>query len=73
MPMKTIQRTTASAAAVAILFALAGCGGMTRGENTAIGAGTGAVAGAVLTGSPIGVVGGAVVGGVIGNEAGGRR
>jgi len=71
--MKSIQRTTVSAVAVTMLFALGGCSGMSRGENTAIGAGTGAVAGAVLTGgSPLGTVGGAVVGGVIGNEAGRR-
>jgi osmotically inducible lipoprotein OsmB len=43
----------------------------TRNKDTAIGAGVGAVGGAVLTGgSPLGVVGGAVVGGVIGNEVG---
>jgi osmotically inducible lipoprotein OsmB len=51
---------------------LAGCGGMsTRDEDTAVGAGAGAVGGAVLTGgSAVGTVGGAVVGGVIGNEVG---
>ena len=39
-------------------------------STTAVGAGVGAVGGAVLTGgSPAGVVGGAVVGGVIGHEA----
>jgi len=38
-------------------------------KNTAIGAGAGAVGGAVLTGgSAVGTVGGAVVGGVIGHE-----
>jgi len=38
-------------------------------QNTAVGAGIGGVAGAVLTdGSAIGTVGGAVVGGVIGNQ-----
>jgi osmotically inducible lipoprotein OsmB len=38
-------------------------------QNTAVGAGIGGVAGAVLTdGSAIGTVGGAVVGGVIGHE-----
>lgn len=43
------------------LAALSGC--------TAIGAATGAVAGAVLTdGDPIGVVGGAAVGGVVGHS-----
>jgi osmotically inducible lipoprotein OsmB len=39
-----------------------------RDRNTAIGAGAGAVGGAILTGgSAVGTVGGAAVGGVIGN------
>jgi osmotically inducible lipoprotein OsmB len=42
-----------------------------RDRNTAVGAGVGAVGGAVLTGgSGIGTVGGAAVGGVIGNQIG---
>jgi osmotically inducible lipoprotein OsmB len=47
-----------------------GCSGMTpREKNTAIGAGVGAVGGAVLSGgSAIGTVGGAAIGGVIGNQ-----
>lgn len=70
-PMKTMQRITVGAVAVAMLVGLGGCGGMsTRDQNTAVGAGVGAVGGALLTGSPIGVVGGAVVGGVIGHEVG---
>lgn len=54
------------------LPALAGCGGMSqRDADTAVGAGAGAVGGAVLTGgSAVGTVGGAVVGGVIGNQVG---
>ena len=58
--------------AAAMLLGLSGCGGMsTRDQDTAVGAGVGAVGGAVLTGgSPIGTVGGAVVGGVIGNQVG---
>ena len=40
-----------------------------RDENTAIGAGIGAVGGAVLTGgSAVGTVGAAAVGGLIGNQ-----
>jgi osmotically inducible lipoprotein OsmB len=40
-----------------------------REKNTAIGAGVGAVGGAVLSGgSAIGTVGGAAIGGVIGNQ-----
>ena len=48
----------------------AGCTGMSdQGKSTAIGAGVGAVGGAVLTGgSAVGTIGGAAVGGVIGHE-----
>ena len=71
--MKTSRTLFAVAVAAAMtLPALAGCGGMsTRGQDTAIGAGVGAVGGAVLTGgSALGTVGGAVVGGVVGNQVG---
>jgi len=73
--MKTMQRFTVNTIAVAALLGLGACSGMSaREENTAIGAGIGAVGGAVLTGgSPVGVVGGAVVGGVIGHEVGRDR
>lgn len=49
---------------------LTGCAGMTEQEkSTAIGAGAGAIGGAILTGgSTAGTVGGAAVGGVIGHE-----
>ena len=55
-----------------LVLGLSGCSGMTtRDKNTAIGAGVGAAAGAVLTGgSGIGTVGGAAVGGIIGNQIG---
>lgn len=68
--MKTTQRIMISSVAAAILLGLGGCSGMSqREENTAIGAGVGAVGGAVLTGgSAIGTIGGAAVGGVIGNQ-----
>lgn len=51
-------------------LALTACSGMTQQEkNTAIGAGVGAVGGAILTGgSTTGTLGGAAVGGVIGHE-----
>ena len=54
------------------LTILSGCSGMSqRDKNTAVGAGVGAVGGAVLTGgSGIGTAGGAAVGGVIGNQVG---
>ena len=69
-PMKAIRRSVISAVAVALLLGLGGCSGMsTQDRNTAIGAGVGAVGGAVLTGgSTLGTVGGAAVGGIIGHE-----
>ncbi len=68
--MKTMQKWTISAVAVAVLLGVGGCSGMsTRDQNTAIGAGVGALGGAVLTGgSAIGTVGGAAAGGLIGNQ-----
>jgi len=68
--MRTMQGFTLAAIAATTLLGLAGCAGMsTQDKNTAIGAGVGAVGGAVLTGgSAVGTVGGAAVGGVIGHE-----
>ena len=68
--MKTIQKYARNTFFVAIVLGLGACSGMSRqDQNTAVGAGVGAVGGAVLTGgSAIGTVGGAVVGGVIGHE-----
>lgn len=70
--MKTIQKFATSTIVVAAFLSLTACSGMTRQDkNTAIGAGAGAVGGAVLTGgSTLGTVGGAAVGGVIGHEVG---
>jgi len=70
--MKTMHRFTFSTVAAAMLLGLVGCSNMsTQDKSTAIGAGVGAVGGAVLTnGSAIGTVGGAAVGGVIGHEVG---
>jgi osmotically inducible lipoprotein OsmB len=70
--MKTLQRFTYSAVAAAMLLGLSGCASMSeQDKSTAIGAGVGAVGGAVLTGgSAVGTVGGAAVGGVIGHEVG---
>jgi osmotically inducible lipoprotein OsmB len=52
------------------IAALSACSGMSeQGKSTAIGAGIGAVGGAVLTGgNAVGTIGGAVVGGVVGHE-----
>jgi len=68
--MKTIQNFVLSSVAAAMLLGLGGCAGMSnQDKNTAIGAGVGAVGGAVLTGGGVlGTVGGAAVGGVIGHE-----
>lgn len=68
--MNTINKLTLNIAMIALLAGLGGCAGMTaRDQNTAVGAGIGAVGGAILTnGSPIGTIGGAAVGGVIGNQ-----
>ncbi|NNM64614.1 MAG: glycine zipper 2TM domain-containing protein [Burkholderiales bacterium] len=70
--MRTNHRVLSSIMVAAMLLALGGCAGMSRrNQDTAIGAGVGAVGGAVLSGgSGIGTVGGAAVGGVIGNQVG---
>jgi osmotically inducible lipoprotein OsmB len=64
------RKCAVGAVAFAVLLALGGCSDMsTQDKNTAIGAGAGAVGGAVLTGgSTIGTVGGAAIGGLIGHE-----
>lgn len=68
--MKTSKRMAAYAVTAAALLSLGACSGMSnQGRNTAIGAGVGAVGGAVLTGgSTLGTLGGAAVGGVVGHE-----
>ena len=70
--MKTMQRFAVNAVVAATLLGLGGCSGMSaRDKSTAIGAGVGAVGGAVLTGGgALGTIGGAAVGGVIGNQVG---
>lgn len=64
-----------TAALTLALLLTAGCAGMTEREKSiAVGAGAGAVGGAILTGgSAIGTVGGAAVGGIIGNEVDKKR
>ncbi len=68
--MKRYQKVVLSTMVAAMLLGLAGCSGMSsQYKNTAVGAGIGAVGGAVLTGgSAVGTVGGAAVGGFIGHE-----
>jgi len=65
-----MSRGLALAAALVLTVGLGACGNMSRqDQNTAIGAGAGAVGGAVLTGgSTIGTLGGAAIGGLIGNQ-----
>ena len=68
--MKMTKRCAAVAITVMLMSSLAACSGMSnQGRNTAIGAGAGAVGGAVLTGgSALGTVGGAAIGGIVGHE-----
>jgi len=68
----TLPRITLLAPVAAVILAVGGCSSMsTRDKSTAVGAGVGAVGGAILTGgSAVGTVGGAAVGGVIGNQVG---
>lgn len=70
--MKNLREYAIGTVAVALLLGLSGCAGMSaQDKSTAVGAGVGAVGGAVLTGgSAIGTVGGAAVGGIIGHEVG---
>ncbi len=70
--MKIMNGFAVSVLAMTVLLGLGGCAGMSeRDKSTAIGAGVGAVGGAVLTGgSAVGTIGGAAVGGVIGNQVG---
>ncbi len=70
--MKQIQRIAVTTVTAVALFGLGACAGMSeRDKSTAIGAGVGAVGGAVITGgSAVGTVGGAAVGGLIGNQVG---
>jgi osmotically inducible lipoprotein OsmB len=70
--MKTKNTLAMPVICAMLILSLSGCSNMsTRNKNTAIGAGVGAVAGAVLTGgSGFGTVGGAAIGGIIGNQVG---
>jgi osmotically inducible lipoprotein OsmB len=70
--MKNIPRFAMHAACATLLSGLVACAGMSQQDKaTAVGAGVGAVGGAVLTGgSALGTVGGAAVGGVVGHEVG---
>ncbi|CAI0755560.1 lipoprotein [Serratia fonticola] len=66
------QRFATAAVVITLALSLSACSNMSkRDRNTAIGAGAGAVGGAVLTdGSALGTLGGAAVGGIIGHQVG---
>lgn len=71
--MKSLNGFTRKFAPLVVMtlfLGLAGCAGMSsQDKSTAVGAGAGAIGGAILTGgSAIGTVGGAAVGGIIGHE-----
>ena len=67
--MKSTKQIAISTSLAALLLGLGGCAGMSAQEKgTAIGAGAGAIGGAVLGGGTLGTLGGAAVGGIIGNE-----
>ena len=72
--MKTMKSIAVGTVVAAVVLGLGGCADMSRMDrDTAIGAGAGAVGGAVLTGgSPLGTIGGAAVGAVVGHEVGKR-
>ncbi|BBG58971.1 lipoprotein [Providencia rustigianii] len=65
-----MKRILTLAIIATVAFSVSACSNMSkRDKNTAIGAGIGAVGGAILTdGSALGTVGGAAIGGIIGNQ-----
>ena len=69
MMTSTSKKMAAVVLAVTVAMSLSACS--KRDRNTAIGAGAGAIGGAVLTdGSALGTLGGAAVGGIIGHQVG---
>ncbi|KEY60771.1 osmotically-inducible lipoprotein OsmB [Serratia sp. DD3] len=68
--MVTNKRLVTVALSITLALSLSACADMSKQQrNTAIGAGAGAVGGAVLTnGSTLGTLGGAAVGGIIGHQ-----
>ncbi|ATA22140.1 osmotically inducible lipoprotein OsmB [Gibbsiella quercinecans] len=65
-----IKRAAGVTVLILATLSVTACGSMSnRDRNTAIGAGVGAVGGAVLThGSALGTLGGAALGGIIGHQ-----
>jgi osmotically inducible lipoprotein OsmB len=72
MHTTNLKHTIALALIGASWLGLSACSSMSqRDQSTAVGAGAGAIGGAILTGgSTVGTVGGAAVGAIIGNEVG---
>ena len=68
----TSKKMTAAILANTLAMSLRACSNWSkRDRNTALGAGAGAIGGAVLTdGSALGTLGGAAVGGIIGHQVG---
>ncbi|CZV57826.1 lipoprotein [Enterobacter hormaechei] len=68
----TSKKLAAAVLAITVAMSLSACSNWSkRDRNTAIGAGAGALGGAVLThGSTLGTLGGAAVGGIIGHQVG---
>jgi osmotically inducible lipoprotein OsmB len=66
------KKFAAAALALTLAMSLSACSNWShRDRNTAIGAGAGALGGAILTdGSTLGTLGGAAVGGIIGHQVG---
>lgn len=71
MKTTSLKKMATGTVLAAALLGLSACSGMSRqGQDTAVGAGVGAVGGAVLTGgSTLGTLGGAAIGGIVGHEA----
>ena len=68
--MINLRTLSTIVATSALAISLVGCGSMSeRDRSTAVGAGVGALGGAVLGGTAA-TIGGAAVGGVIGNQMG---
>ncbi len=67
-----MNKTIKTLGIIVIATGLNACAGMSQTERgTLVGAGTGAVAGSIISGgNPIGLIGGAVAGGIIGHEVG---
>ena len=71
--MNTQYRTSLIAVGLASIIGLGGCSGMSgRDKDTALGAGAGAVAGAVLSGGVLGTAAGAAGGAVLGHVLSGE-